>query len=368
MGVMTSPSRRRAPTLAVLLLAAVPTLAACVPAPTGRSPSPPVSPPASVAIASPSAVASGPSPSPTFTRPTPTPLPTFLLYTVRDGDTLTAIARAHETDTFSLAVWNRDRYPTLDPDSPDFRPDRIQVGWQLALIPGAVVDPEELLESPFPGGTAPTDDLPAIVRNGPRSSSQVALTFDMGGRLDPAVDILTWLADHDVPATIFSTGETGTTTASGRAALELVSDHRDLFDLGNHSWSHPDFRELDDPAIRDQLQRTEAALLATINVSSKPWFRPPFGGVDDQVPISAGAAGWPYTVLWDIDTVDWKPIKDGGPTADEIVDRVLSDAQGGSIVLMHLGGYETLKALPGIVDGLEDLGLTPVTLGAMFGA
>jgi hypothetical protein len=35
---------------------------------------------------------------------------------------------------------------------------------------------------------------------------------------------------------------------------------------------------------------------------------------------------------------------------------------------MHLGGYETLKALPGIVDGLEDLGLTPVTLGAMFGA
>ncbi len=342
----------------------MPLLAACVPTPANRTTEPSSAAESPVAVVSASPVPSGPTPSPSFVRPTPTPLPTFLVYTVRDGDTLSAIARTFSTDTFSLAVWNRDRYPSLDPDSEAFRPDRIQVGWQLVLIPEVEVDPEVLLESPDPGGEpTPDGDRAVVVHHGPRTSNQVALTFDMGGRLDPAVDILTWLADREVPATIFPTGKTATTTDEGLAALELVSQHRDLFDLGNHSWSHPDFRELDDAAIRDQLERTEAAILAAVNVSTKPWFRPPYGGVDDQIPISAGAAGWGSTVLWDIDTIDWKPISDGGPTADAIVDLVVSDAQGGSIILMHLGGYDTLAALPGIVDGLEELGLTPVTLG-----
>jgi hypothetical protein len=39
----------------------------------------------------------------------------------------------------------------------------------------------------------------------------------------------------------------------------------------------------------------------------------------------------------------------------------------GSIVLMHLGGYETSDALPGIVDGLAADGLTPVTLATLLG-
>jgi peptidoglycan/xylan/chitin deacetylase (PgdA/CDA1 family) len=72
--------------------------------------------------------------------------------------------------------------------------------------------------------------------------------------------------------------------------------------------------------------------------------------------------------MWDVDTIDWKPIDDGGPTAQQIVDKVVGRAQGGSIVLMHLGGYETLQALPGIVAGLQSRGFTLVTLGTMFGA
>jgi hypothetical protein len=34
---------------------------------------------------------------------------------------------------------------------------------------------------------------------------------------------------------------------------------------------------------------------------------------------------------------------------------------------MHLGGYNTLEALSGIVSGLEDRGLRPVTLDEMLG-
>ena len=95
--------------------------------------------------------------------------------------------------------------------------------------------------------------------------------------------------------------------------------------------------------------------------------RPPYGAWDAHVLAAAGSAGYTRTILWDIDTIDWKPISDGGPTAAQIVAKVLANAQGGSIVLMHLGGYETLKALPGIVDGLRDRGFQLVTLGEMLG-
>jgi peptidoglycan/xylan/chitin deacetylase (PgdA/CDA1 family) len=45
---------------------------------------------------------------------------------------------------------------------------------------------------------------------------------------------------------------------------------------------------------------------------------------------------------------------------------VLDRAQNGSIVLMHLGGYETRDALPGIVDGLHRAGFDLVTLETLL--
>jgi peptidoglycan/xylan/chitin deacetylase (PgdA/CDA1 family) len=48
------------------------------------------------------------------------------------------------------------------------------------------------------------------------------------------------------------------------------------------------------------------------------------------------------------------------------VAKVLDNAQGGSIVLMHLGGYETLEALPRIVDGLRADGYDLVSLDELM--
>ena len=47
--------------------------------------------------------------------------------------------------------------------------------------------------------------------------------------------------------------------------------------------------------------------------------------------------------------------------------KVLDKAQAGSIVLMHLGGYETLEALPRVVDGLREAGFDLVTLDELLG-
>jgi peptidoglycan/xylan/chitin deacetylase (PgdA/CDA1 family) len=224
---------------------------------------------------------------------------------------------------------------------------------------------------PSPGPTsAPATGIPTgpatVVSHGPRTASNIALTFDMGGRLDPAVDIVQWLIDHDVHATLFPTGKSATQTVQGLAAMQLAATRPDLFDVGNHSWDHPDFRDLTAAQMADQLARTETALLPILG-STRPWFRPPFGGWNDAVRTGVGAAGWKYAVMWDVDMIDWRPESDGGPTAADMKAKLLTGGRGGSIVLMHLGGYNTLAALPGILAATQSLDLQPVTLTEMLG-
>jgi peptidoglycan/xylan/chitin deacetylase (PgdA/CDA1 family) len=153
-------------------------------------------------------------------------------------------------------------------------------------------------------------------------------------------------------------------TDAGRQVLAIVDANPRLLTLGNHSYTHRDFRTLTAAQIRDELLRTEAALSRSCDQDPRPFFRPPSGGYDDRVLAAVGAAGYARTVTWDVDTIDWRPIRNDppGPTADDIVAKVLANARGGSIVLMHLGGYETFAALPRIVDGLHERGFDLVSL------
>lgn len=89
-----------------------------------------------------------PTPRRTVSLPQATPLPSFAVYTVRSGDTLLAIARRFRTTPLSLSYWNRDRYPSLDPDATTYRPNLIEVGWRLRVIAGVEADPEDFLPEP----------------------------------------------------------------------------------------------------------------------------------------------------------------------------------------------------------------------------
>jgi hypothetical protein len=95
-----------------------------------------------------------PTPSPTPGPPTPTPGPTFALYTVARGDSLTSIARRFDTTARSIAYWNRETYPSLDPETSGYDPNRLQVGWVLRIMRGQVH------EAPLDEGEPP-DETPA---------------------------------------------------------------------------------------------------------------------------------------------------------------------------------------------------------------
>jgi hypothetical protein len=133
--------------LAVVTTLVTTLLVACLP-PSGRADG--SGPSATGSEASPLAsvepLATGPTAVPSFVRPTPTPVPTFLVYSVVRGDNLGTIAKRYGTTARSIAFWNRATYPTLDPEGRDYRPNVLQVGWTLVLIPNAVFDEQTLPE------------------------------------------------------------------------------------------------------------------------------------------------------------------------------------------------------------------------------
>ena len=53
---------------------------------------------------------------------------------------------------------------------------------------------------------------------------EVALTFDMGGRVGDALAIVDWLIEHDVHATVFMTGAMADNpnTDAGRKVLSII--------------------------------------------------------------------------------------------------------------------------------------------------
>jgi hypothetical protein len=123
----------------------------------------------------------GPTPSRTFVRPTPTPQPTPLIYFVKSGDSLISIALEFGTTARSIGFWNRDRYPTLDPESEGYQPNRIGVGWTFMLIPKTTYDEDAEPSSSPTGGPTPSPSGPAtpipagpaaVVSHGPRARTR----------------------------------------------------------------------------------------------------------------------------------------------------------------------------------------------------
>ncbi len=320
----------------------------------------------------------------------PTPSPTSgTTYTVQSGDNLYRIGLRFGASVTQLQAWNVGTYPQLSD------PDTLQAGWVLTVSG----DPDA---TPLPTVAATPRATPPPTASGCRSGNRVAagstqtldhiqtggksmaITLDMGGRLDPAIDILNYLIANKVCTTIFATGAMAQ-TATGQLILGIVREHPELFEVGNHTMHHCDLvrggggSPTEAPCtagqtgtpptadfIRNELTTTAAILKRYSGQDPRPYWRPPYGSVNSAVVAAAASAGYTKTLLWSIDTIDWKPISEGGPTGQQIASRVMAGATDGWIVLDHLGGYETYKALQIMVPGLRKAGFTLTTISDLL--
>jgi peptidoglycan/xylan/chitin deacetylase (PgdA/CDA1 family) len=78
----------------------------------------------------------------------------------------------------------------------------------------------------------------------------------------------------------------------------------------------------------DELRKTNDIIKETLGVKPK-WFGPPSGSYNQTTVDVADQLGM-KTVLWTADTVDWK-----NPEPSEMVNRVVSKTENGTMILMH---------------------------------
>jgi peptidoglycan/xylan/chitin deacetylase (PgdA/CDA1 family) len=183
----------------------------------------------------------------------------------------------------------------------------------------------------------------------------VALTFDDGPTPAYSPAIISYLEKTHTPATFFVLGQ------YAKAYPWLIQrEAADGFTIGIHTWNHPDMPKLTAAQRAWQLAATAQQLHADLGASACLWlWRPPYGDYNSAIIAQAGSFGL-TTVIWNDDPADWSQ-----PGTMTIVNRVLGNVHPGSIILMHdgpAGRSQTLAALPYILAGLHQRGLTPVSL------
>ena len=233
--------------------------------------------------------------------------------------------------------------------------------------PAPTLDPSSPTPSPQPSA-APVlppglagQDFERI----PTTSKVVALTFDAGANADAVPSILATLADEDVRATFFLTGDF--VRRFGGAGRSIVSaGHR----LANHSATHPEFTSLSAEQIKAEIRGAEADIRDVTGQDPRPLFRFPFGDRDARTIDTVNELGY-VAVRWTVDTLGWQGTS-GGRSATEVTERVLDAATAGQVVLMHVGSHPTdgsmldAEALAAVITELRAAGYRFVTLDALL--
>jgi peptidoglycan/xylan/chitin deacetylase (PgdA/CDA1 family)/glycosyltransferase involved in cell wall biosynthesis len=201
-----------------------------------------------------------------------------------------------------------------------------------------------------------------IITHGPRSDKEVALTFDDGPNEPYTSEILAILQHYGIKATFFEVGQN--VEVYPEATESLVADGQVI---GNHAYDHSRLATAIDLRYRE-LDQAQAIFEAVAGVSPT-LFRPP-AGIHTPWQMRTVKGQNMIAVNWDAEGLDWQK----SANARNITKRVLDEAQPGSIILLHDGDQtkngadrsETVKALPGIIEGLQQRGYTFVTVPQML--
>jgi peptidoglycan/xylan/chitin deacetylase (PgdA/CDA1 family) len=202
----------------------------------------------------------------------------------------------------------------------------------------------------------PTGQPALYIPHGRRDSDAVALTYHASGDPTLAVRLLDLLRTHGVPVTVFAVGTW--LDAHPDLGRRIVADGHEL---ANHTLSHLAMRTLSAAQLDHEIVGGAQALTPFIG-ATRAWFRP--SGIDvPTAPIltAAGAAGYPYSIGYDVDTLDFQD-----PGASAIVTTFTAGVQPGSIVSLHFGHQGTIDAMPAILDALARDQRRPVTVSQLL--
>jgi peptidoglycan/xylan/chitin deacetylase (PgdA/CDA1 family) len=225
----------------------------------------------------------------------------------------------------------------------------------VAFAIAARADPTPPTRHPAQKTQAPAEDLGITFNSVHVDGPYIAMTFDDGPSATLTPKLLDLLAAHHIKATFFVIGEN-------------VAEHPEIVaraaqeghEIGNHSWSHPNFGKMSDDGVRSQLRRTDDAIRSA--TGNRPTLmRPPYGSITSREKRWIHDEFGYRIILWDVDPLDWRR---PGPAV--VRNRILKETQPGSIVLSHDIHPGTIEAMPSTLDALEAKGFKFVTVSELI--
>ncbi len=147
--------------------------------------------------------------------------------------------------------------------------------------------------------------------------------------------------------------------------------HRDLLlplvksgqlQIANHTYSHAALTSLTDEQIVHELTRNDEEIVRLFGVSSKPYFRPPYGYYDARVLAAAASCGFTRPVLWYGSLADSSNI-----SSAEVYAYAEKYALAQHIVIGHLNYRGVVSELDRIRALLDRRGLKTVTIRDYYG-
>jgi glycosyltransferase involved in cell wall biosynthesis len=191
-----------------------------------------------------------------------------------------------------------------------------------------------------------------IAWRGAARRPEIAFTFDDGPDPEWTPRLLDTLRAHGVRSTFFLVGE--------RAERHPALVHRIVeegHELGNHSFSHPQFERLSWRDAMGEIDRTEAVLAGASRTPPRLW-RPPRGKLC-LASILGARLRHLTLVMWNVDLKDFS-----ARAPEDIVDRLAArPLRAGDIVLYHGQNAAALAALPRLLEtaAAARLGAVPVS-------
>lgn len=147
--------------------------------------------------------------------------------------------------------------------------------------------------------------------------------------------------------------------------------HRDLLlplvksgqlQIANHTYSHAALTSLTDEQIVQELTRNDEEIRRLFGVSSKPYFRPPYGYYDARVLAAAASCGFTRPVLWYGSLADSSNI-----SSAEVYAFAEKYALAQHILIGHLNYRGVVSELDRIRALLDRRGLKTVTIRDYYG-
>ncbi|HEX6429085.1 MAG TPA: glycosyltransferase [Niastella sp.] len=221
------------------------------------------------------------------------------------------------------------------------------------------------------------DSLPSmfvVKKYGQADPKKLVLTFDDGPDPTWTPKVLDILKKEHVPAAFFVVG------INAEKNIPIIKrQYREGFELGNHTFTHPNIAEISPKRALLEMESTRL-LLECITGHSTILFRAPYNAdfepekMDELLPVAIARTKNYLDVGESIDPLDWEP----GVSADSIVTRTIRRKQeltdaglSGNVILLHDAGGDsrsaTIAALPRIISYFKKQGYQFTTISDLLG-